>query len=62
MIIKAVNFMEKVDLIAEKIASKAIKLATSGKLSGEFKIKNLFDKETWENFPVGARISVGKKF
>lgn len=53
MVIKEVNFMEKVDLIAEKIASKAIKLATSGKLSGEFKIKNLFNKETWENFPVG---------
>lgn len=54
--------MKNVDLIAEKIASKAINLATSGKLSGEFKIKDLFDKKTWESFPVEARRLAGKKF
>ena len=48
MIIKEVNFMENVDLIAEKIANEAIKFATSGKkLLDEFELKDLFTKESW---------------
>ncbi|MDE6376226.1 MAG: single-stranded DNA-binding protein [Ligilactobacillus sp.] len=55
--------MKNVDLIAEKIAKDAIKIATSGKnLPDEFELKDLFPKESWENFPVGARRSAGKKF
>ena len=42
------NFMENVDLIAEKIANEAIKIATSGKkLPDEFELKDLFTKESW---------------
>ena len=41
--------MENVDLIAEKIANEAIKIATSGKnLPDEFELKDLFPKESWE--------------
>ena len=53
--------MENVDLIAEKIANEAIKIATSGKkLPDEFELKDLFPKELLEKFPVGARILAGK--
>ena len=55
--------MKNVALIAEKIASNAIKIATSGKkLPDEFELKDLFTKNTWEKFPVGARILAGKIF
>ena len=40
--------MKNVALIAEKIASNAIKIATSGKkLPDEFELKDLFTKESW---------------
>ena len=55
--------MENVDLIAEKIANEAIKIATSGKkLPDEFELKDLFTKESWYKSSVGVRRLVGKKF
>ena len=55
--------MGNVNLIAEKIAKEAIKIATSGKkLPDEFELKDLFTKESWEKNSVEVRGLAGKKF
>lgn len=55
--------MENVDLIAEKIAKDAIKIATSGKnLPDEFELKDLFPKESWEKVMQGLEDQQEKKF
>ena len=58
LVIKQTKFKEVIEVTIQDI-DKAASNLSSGK---QFKVRHLFDKNLWETYSIGSRLSVGRKF